>query len=331
MPGSVARRRLATVLFVDIVGSTAIASRIGDRRWRDLLSRFHGIVRAEVRRRGGRRQDTAGDGVLATFPEPAQAIEAAASIIEAVQELGLDVRGGIHTGECGEIDGKLQGIAVNIGARVVSLAGPAEITTTSTVKDLVVGSGVVFDERGHPRAQGCRGRWQVFAVREVADRPLPDPLSAAEATARVEALAPSRRSWRSRRLALAAVAAPVVAAAVVVPLVTGGGNVGAKVDAPISLVRIDGRDGRVDAVVRDSARDGGHWGNLWSTNGTLWQLVGRQSASLVERSVPSATSSRRCRSASTPVRVVLRSASARSGCCTKPCISRAGTPGCRAQ
>jgi len=99
MAGSPARRRLATVLFVDIVGSTALASRIGDRRWRDLLSRFHRLVRAEVRRHGGRAQDTAGDGVLATFSEPAQAIEAAAALIEAVHELGLDVRAGVHTGE----------------------------------------------------------------------------------------------------------------------------------------------------------------------------------------------------------------------------------------
>ena len=164
MPGSPARRRLATVLFVDIVGSTALASRIGDRRWRDLLSLFHRLVRTEVRRHDGRGQDTAGDGVLATFSEPARAVEAAAAIIGAVHELGLDVRAGLHTGEVGTIDGKLQGIAVNIGARVVSLAGPAEIMTTGTVKDLVVGSGIEFEDRGDATLKGVPGEWRLYAV-----------------------------------------------------------------------------------------------------------------------------------------------------------------------
>src|SRR4051812_26819503 len=116
------RRRLATVLFLDIVGSTALAAELGDRRFRDLFTRFWQVVRAELKRRGGREQDPAGDGLAATFTEPAQALRAAAAIVAAVQTLGVDVRAGIHTGECEVVDGKLRGLAVHIGARVMALA-----------------------------------------------------------------------------------------------------------------------------------------------------------------------------------------------------------------
>jgi len=288
MAGSPARRRLATVLFVDIVGSTALASRIGDRRWRDLLSRFHHLVRAEVRRHGGRAQDTAGDGVLATFSEPAQAIEAAAAVIGAVHELGLDVRAGVHTGEVGTIDGKVQGIAVNIGARVVSLAGPAEIMTTSTVKDLVVGSGVSFEERGPKVLKGVEGTWPVFTVSELNGRPLPPPLLPEEAAPRLDHLAAAKRPLYRRRSFLGAVAAVVVAAAVGVPLLAAGGKAHpkpAKPAAPISLVRIDGQRERISALVRDHVVGGGHWGNLWAASGTLWQLVGQAHGRLAERNI----------------------------------------------
>src|SRR5256885_5837860 len=121
MPRSAVRRRLATVLFLDIVGSTALASELGDARWRELLTRFRRIVRDELKHHGGREQDTAGDGFFATFAEPARALSCAAAIVVAVQRLGIDVRAGVHTGECEGIDGKLGGIAVHIGSRVPTL------------------------------------------------------------------------------------------------------------------------------------------------------------------------------------------------------------------
>src|SRR6478672_11190731 len=116
MPRHAVRRRLATVLFVDIVGSTALASELGDARWRELLTRFRRIVRDELKRNGGREQDTAGDGFFATFGEPVRALACAAAIVIEVQQLGVDVRVGVHAGECEEIDGKLGGIAVHIGS-----------------------------------------------------------------------------------------------------------------------------------------------------------------------------------------------------------------------
>lgn len=287
MPGSPARRRLATVLFVDIVGSTALASRIGDHRWRDLLSRFHRLVRAEVRRRDGRDQDTAGDGVLATFAEPARAVEAAAAIIGAVHDLGLDVRAGIHTGEVGTIDGKLQGIAVNIGARVIALADAAEILTTGTVKDLVVGSTATFEERGAHTLKGVEGTWQVYSVSELNGRPLPRPLTAEEAAARLDALAAVERPIYRRRSVLAAVGLVVAAAAVAVPLLAAGGKAqkAVKPKDPISLVRIDGEHARIAAVVRDTAVGRGHWGDLWAAGGNLWQLVGHDHGRLIARNI----------------------------------------------
>jgi class 3 adenylate cyclase len=287
MPGSPTRRRLATVLFVDIVGSTALASRIGDHRWRDLLSRFHRLVRVEVRRRDGRDQDTAGDGVLATFSEPARAVEAAAAIIGAVHDLGLDVRAGIHTGEVGTIDGKLQGIAVNIGARVVALADAAEILTTGTVKDLVVGSTATFEERGAHTLKGVEGTWQVYSVRELNGRPLPQPLTVEEAEARLDALTAAERPFYRRRAVLAGVGLAVITAAVAVPLLAAGGKApkAAKPKDPISLVRIDGEHGRVASVVRDRALGRENWSNLWAAGGNLWQLIGHDRGRLIARNI----------------------------------------------
>ena len=164
MPRSSVTRRLATVLFLDIVGSTALATELGDARWRELLTRFRRTVRTELKRLGGREQDTAGDGFFATFGEPAQALRAAAEIAVAVQRLGIDVRTGIHTGECEEIDGKLGGIAVHVGARVMSLAGPAEVLVTSTVRDLVAGSGFGFEPLGEHVLKGVQGEWRLYAV-----------------------------------------------------------------------------------------------------------------------------------------------------------------------
>jgi class 3 adenylate cyclase len=134
-------RKLATVLFTDLVGSTTRATVLGDRRWRDLLEQHHTAVRRELDRFDGSEMDTAGDGFFATFDGPARAIRCAQSIIEVVRPLELDVRAGLHTGEVEVLDGKVAGIAVNIGARVAARAGAGEVLVSGTVKDLVAGSG----------------------------------------------------------------------------------------------------------------------------------------------------------------------------------------------
>jgi class 3 adenylate cyclase len=157
-------RLLATVLFTDIVGSTAKAAALGDRRWRELLEQHHALVRRELDRFDGREVDTAGDGFLATFDGPARAVRCACAITEAVAELGLEVRAGLHTGECEVTDGKVRGIAVHIGARVASEAGAGEVLVSSTVKDLVAGSGLRFLERGPIALKGVPGEWVLYLV-----------------------------------------------------------------------------------------------------------------------------------------------------------------------
>jgi class 3 adenylate cyclase len=157
-------RVLATVLFTDIVGSTDLAARLGDSVWRELLARHHAIVRRELARFQGRELDTAGDGFFATFEGPAKAVLAAAALREPLRAVGIDVRAGLHTGECEVSDGKLVGIAVSIGARISSLAGPGEILVSSTVKDLVAGSGLRFEDRGEHQLKGIPEAWRVFAL-----------------------------------------------------------------------------------------------------------------------------------------------------------------------
>jgi class 3 adenylate cyclase len=155
---------LATVLFTDIVGSTEQAAVLGDRAWRELLQGHHIAVRRELARFRGEELDTAGDGFFATFDGPARAIRAAQAIVGGVQELGLDVRAGVHTGECEVHDGKIAGIAVSMGARVAATAEPGEVLVSSTVKDLVAGSEIAFENRGTHELKGVPGQWQLYAV-----------------------------------------------------------------------------------------------------------------------------------------------------------------------
>jgi pimeloyl-ACP methyl ester carboxylesterase len=157
-------RVLATVLFTDIVGSTAKAVELGDRAWRDLLERHHAQIRRELVRFRGTEVDTAGDGFFARFDGPARAVRCALAITHTVHELGLDVRAGLHTGECEVIDGSIGGIAVHIGARVASHADPGEVLVSSTVKDLVAGSGIGFRDRGSTQLEGIPGEWRLYAV-----------------------------------------------------------------------------------------------------------------------------------------------------------------------
>ena len=158
-------RVLATVLFTDIVGSTDRAIELGDRAWRKLLERHHDAIRSELGRFRGKEIDTAGDGFFATFDGPARAIRCGCAIAQAMRELGLDVRIGLHTGECELVDGKVAGIAVHTGARVAANAEPGEVLVSRTVKDLVAGSGLIFEDRGEHKLKGIPGDWRLFAVR----------------------------------------------------------------------------------------------------------------------------------------------------------------------
>ncbi len=155
---------LATVLFTDIVGSTEHAIELGDRKWRDLLVRHHDLVRRELVRFRGREIDNAGDGFFATFDGPARAVRCACAIREAIKSIGVTIRAGVHIGECEIIGDKVSGVAVHIGARVQGAADPKEILVSRTVKDLVVGSGLEFRERGQHQLKGIPGDWDLYSV-----------------------------------------------------------------------------------------------------------------------------------------------------------------------
>ena len=157
---------LATVLFTDIVGSTEKAATLGDRRWHDLLDGHNAAVRTAIARSRGREIGTQGDGFLATFDGPARGVQCAREIINATCPLGIEVRCGLHTGECEKIGDDIGGIAVHIGARIAALAEANEILVSSTVKDLVAGSGLRFSNLGAKALRGVPGTWNVFRVEQ---------------------------------------------------------------------------------------------------------------------------------------------------------------------
>jgi len=157
-------RVLATVLFTDIVGSTERAAELGDRGWKRVLERHHATVRAMLSRYRGTEVDTAGDGFFATFDGPARGVKCAQAILEAVRPLSIEVRAGLHTGEVETIAGKVGGLAVVIGARVGALAGPSELLTSHTVKDLTAGSGLTFEDAGEHELKGVPDRWRLYRV-----------------------------------------------------------------------------------------------------------------------------------------------------------------------
>jgi class 3 adenylate cyclase/pimeloyl-ACP methyl ester carboxylesterase len=163
-------RTLATILFTDIVGSTERATELGDRRWRDLLENHYEMVRKELSRFRGTEVKTIGDGFLATFDGPARAIHCAEAIIQAAPTLGIELRAGLHTGECEIMAGDIGGLAVHIAARVSALAGPGEVLISRTVVDLVAGSNLKFTDRGPHVLKGIQGEWQLFAVANAADQ-----------------------------------------------------------------------------------------------------------------------------------------------------------------
>ncbi|MGZ8595788.1 MAG: adenylate/guanylate cyclase domain-containing protein [Actinomycetota bacterium] len=157
-------RFLATVMFTDIVGSTEAGARMGDHAWKDLVESHHARVRGQLARFRGREIDTAGDGFFATFDGPGRGIRCAQAIIRSVQDLGIEVRAGLHTGECEQIGDKVGGIAVNIGARVAARAGASEVLVSQTVKDLTAGSGLEFEDAGEHDLKGVPDRWRLYRV-----------------------------------------------------------------------------------------------------------------------------------------------------------------------
>jgi class 3 adenylate cyclase len=244
-------RVLATVLFTDIVESTRIAEELGDRRWRELLRRHHAIVRRELKRFRGREIDTAGDGFLALFDSPAQAVRCAVAVSDAVRELGIEIRAGLHLGEVELTDGKAQGVGVHIGARILAFGKPGEVLVSAPLRSTVTGSDLDFEARGRRRLKGVEGMWQLFAVAGVDGAPRTMTLEPEEAERRRAAIFPAPIG---RRPTVMVVALVVVAAAVVgTVMITGRnpppprGSAGPPVG---SLVRIEPRTNRMDKVIR---------------------------------------------------------------------------------
>ena len=157
-------RALATVLFTDVVGSTEMAADLGDRAWKELVETHHRRVRGQLARFRGIEVDTAGDGFFATFDGPARAVRCATAIVDAIAPLGIEVRAGVHTGEVETIDGKVGGMAVVIGARVGAMAGASEVLVSQTVRDLVAGSGLSFEDAGEHELKGVPDRWRLYRV-----------------------------------------------------------------------------------------------------------------------------------------------------------------------
>ncbi|MDQ2941168.1 MAG: hypothetical protein M3R05_03135 [Chloroflexota bacterium] len=262
MAGRRSERRLATVLFLDIVDSTHIAGEVGDRRWRELLSAFRRRVRAQLRRHHGHEQDTAGDGFFATFDRPADAVRAAAAILVAAQGIGLDVRAGLHTGELERIDGRLGGIAAHIGARVMARAGEAEL-------------------------KGVPGLFRLHQLRSVDGELLPPPLTREQAAARLLSETPhGRRTAPSLAggaalslLAVAAMAGLVVrpgAGASPLPVASSGRG------PLVTMLKVDPASNKIVAKIRDRHVSVGGSAPITVVDGTLWQVT---PISIVQRDI----------------------------------------------
>ncbi len=258
-------RGLATVFFTDIVGSTALAARLGDKRWRELLTLYHGVVRRAVQRAGGRQVDSAGDGVFAVFASPANAIRCAGSATDELHRLGLEVRSGLHTGEVEFMGTKVGGIAVHLGARVCSAAGAGEILITSTVRDLVAGSDLESRDRGVRSLKGIPGSWHLYVV----VRPDATPLD--EQALETAALKTGRgRHWWWLPAGIAAgVAAVVAAGAFLLLRPAGSGAPALLVPAGGSVARLSSAAGgftsdvRIGSTPTDIAVGGGF---VWVTD-----------------------------------------------------------------
>jgi YVTN family beta-propeller protein len=263
-------RYLTTVLFTDIVDSTRLATELGDRGWHDLLEQHHELIRRELRRFAGREIDTAGDGFFAAFDAPARAVGCALTIASLMPELGLHIRAGVHTGEVEEAGGKLRGIAVHIGARVGASAVADEVLTSATVRDLVAGSGIDFEDRGVRELKGVSGQWHLYAAREGALFRSQFPTAASAAGREVAAVRHDvrRRALRRRLTITGAGVAVLSAVAAGAFLITRPPPSLASVD-PNAAGMIDARSGRLVAEVNTGNRPDGiafGEGALWVAN-----------------------------------------------------------------
>jgi class 3 adenylate cyclase/DNA-binding beta-propeller fold protein YncE len=228
-------RFLATILFTDIVGSTDMAARVGDREWRRLIAAHQRAVRSQLKRYGGREIDTAGDGFLASFDQPAQAVRAADAIVAEANGLGLGLRAGVHTGECEMIGRKVGGIAVHIAARVMAAAGAGEVLVSSTVRDLVSGSGLAFEDRGVHELKGVPDQWHLYSL----VRQQPD----ATATSGSADVLSEKRSRSTRMLVAGALAVGLIAVlggAAVFALINRGNTSPPPPPGPNTVVTLDG-------------------------------------------------------------------------------------------
>ena len=240
-------RILATILFTDMVGSTDVAVRLGDRDWRRLVAAHHAVVRRQLEKFGGHELDTAGDGFFASFDQPAQAVRAADAIVSEVAALGLPIRAGIHTGEAERDGGRFGGIAVVIAARVMAAAGAEEVLVSSTVRELVAGSGLEFEDRGTHELKGVPDPWHVYALRR--ERRIPTDADAAHRAA-IAGIATSEARSRRRRLAATLLGVSLVVGALVVALAFGWGSAPPVFAAPGSntVVTFEQSSGRIVEV-----------------------------------------------------------------------------------
>jgi class 3 adenylate cyclase len=278
MAGRRSERRLATVLFLDIVDSTHIAGEVGDRRWRELLGAFRRRVRDQLRRYRGHEQDTAGDGFFATFDRPADAVRAAAAILVAAHAVGLDVRTGLHTGELERIDGRLGGIAAHIGARVMARAGAAEVLVTATVRELVIGGGMEFGTSDETELRGVPGLFRLYRLREVDGEPLPPPLTREEAAARL--IPETARTRRIAPLVAAAAGLSLLAVGAMAGLVlrpsAGGSPIPVPSSSPeplVTMVKVDPASNKIVGEIRDRHVSVGGAAPITVVDGTLWQVT----------------------------------------------------------
>jgi class 3 adenylate cyclase/streptogramin lyase len=242
------QRLLTTVMFTDIVESTNLAASVGDRRWRQLLSRHHATVRRTLRRHGGREIDTAGDGFFARFDQPARAVSCALELTRALAALGIQIRAGIHMGEVEAIGPKVSGIAVHLGSRVLSKASPGEVLVSGTVRDLMAGSDLRFEDRGIHELKGVPGEWRLYAVTDAGTQAGVD--EAAEAEAPVGARA---RPAGRRRLAMVAIVVTGVVAVLIVPpflALRTRNSPPAFVPAPGTVARLDPSTGELAGGAR---------------------------------------------------------------------------------
>jgi YVTN family beta-propeller protein len=262
-------RILATVLFTDIVGSTQLAEELGDRRWRELVARHHRLVRQQLKRFGGREVDTAGDGFFATFDQPAAAIRCACAASDAVRDLGIEIRAGVHVGECEVMGRKLGGIAVHVGARVMAAAESGQVVVTGTTKELVSGSEIDFVDQGVHGLKGVQGEWRLFTVTAVDGTRRVPPSDAKVAAEQRATIQPTARLLRRSRLVAAGIGLLAAGAVAALLISRGFGDTDYLSHVPVNSVgRIDPASNRIAEAIPVGAKPTG----VAAREGALWVL-----------------------------------------------------------